>query len=165
MECVKCGTKTVNPKFCSRSCAAQVTGIGRRQHGNPPALCKQCGNKGWSYKSIYCSRACERIFETKEQDKFFLSGTFSGSSGTLRKILLRLRGHRCEQCDLEIWLEQKIPLDVDHIDGNSENNASTNVRLLCKNCHALTPTFGSKNLGNGRSKRRAYRKLHPEHSV
>ncbi len=44
----------------------------------------------------------------------------------------------------------KSPLEIDHIDGNSENNQEDNLVLLCPNCHALTPTYKNKNLGNGR---------------
>jgi len=31
---------------------------------------------------------------------------------------------------------------VNHIDGNKENNHLSNVRILCPNCHSLTPTYG-----------------------
>jgi HNH endonuclease len=45
----------------------------------------------------------------------------------------------------------KSPLQIDHIDGNWQNNAPHNLRLICPNCHALTETFGSLNkTGNGR---------------
>jgi hypothetical protein len=44
----------------------------------------------------------------------------------------------------------KVPLEVDHIDGNWNNHRPEYVRLLCPNCHALTPTFKGLNRGNGR---------------
>jgi len=37
-----------------------------------------------------------------------------------------------------------IPLELDHIDGCRSNNQLQNLRLLCPNCHALTPTYRSK---------------------
>lgn len=57
-------------------------------------------------------------------------------------------------CGLEKWQGKNIPLEVDHIDGNHENNKLTNLKLLCCNCHALTPTYRIKNKGNGRHCRR-----------
>lgn len=48
----------------------------------------------------------------------------------------------------------QIPLEVEHKDGNSENNSLINLCLLCPNCHAQTPTYKSKNKGNGRHSRR-----------
>ena len=49
----------------------------------------------------------------------------------------------------------RIPLEVDHIDGNADNNLEHNLRLICPNCHALTATYKGANKGNGRHKRRA----------
>lgn len=48
----------------------------------------------------------------------------------------------------------KIPLEVEHIDGNSENNKEENLTLLCPNCHSLTKTYKGANKGNGRFNRR-----------
>jgi hypothetical protein len=47
-----------------------------------------------------------------------------------------------------------IPLEIDHIDGNAENNKEDNLRMLCPNCHALTPSFRNLNRGAGREWRR-----------
>lgn len=69
------------------------------------------------------------------------------SSGTRKHFLIRERGRRCEICKFEMWMGQPIPLTLDHIDGNSINDVKDNLRLLCPNCHAQTPTFCGKNVG------------------
>ena len=51
----------------------------------------------------------------------------------------------CSSCSLVKWLSGKIPLELDHIDGDNSNNELSNLRLLCPNCHALTDTYRGKN--------------------
>lgn len=77
----------------------------------------------------------------------------TASARSLRTHLL-LTDKRCHICSLECWLEKPIALELDHIDGNANNNILANVRLLCPNCHAQTPTYKNKNKGNGRHARR-----------
>ena len=54
--------------------------------------------------------------------------------------------YRCSKCDLDdCWHNQKLVLQIDHIDGDPMNNERNNVRFLCPNCHSQTETFGAKN--------------------
>lgn len=47
-----------------------------------------------------------------------------------------------------------MPLVLDHVDGDSTNGKLDNLRVICNNCDALTPTYKSKNIGKGRAFRR-----------
>lgn len=65
---------------------------------------------------------------------------------------------KCSKCG---WGEENpfshtIPLEVEHIDGNFQNNREDNLTLLCPNCHSLTPTYKGANKGNGRKDREKY---------
>ncbi len=41
----------------------------------------------------------------------------------------------CEHCGFVAL--HPCQLDVDHIDGNSDNNSPDNLQVLCANCHRL----------------------------
>ena len=68
-------------------------------------------------------------------------------SNKLRKRLLRegVLEPKCSSCGEVEWLGRLIPLELDHIDGDKTNNQLDNIRLICPNCHALTPTYRGKN--------------------
>lgn len=66
------------------------------------------------------------------------------SNNAIKKHLISNRGHMCENCSNTQWLGNPIPIELEHIDGNSLNNELTNLKLLCPNCHSLTPTYRRK---------------------
>lgn len=62
----------------------------------------------------------------------------------LKPHLLKKRGHKCENCKKSKWMGKDIPLEVDHVNGDRTDNRENNLKLLCCNCHALTPTWRNK---------------------
>ncbi len=75
-----------------------------------------------------------------------------GGIGNHKAVLIQTRGHRCEGCGLEEWQGHKIPLELEHTDGDNKNNTKENLKLLCCNCHALTPTWRGRNINSGKMK-------------
>lgn len=74
----------------------------------------------------------------------YQKGSSVKSHQGLRDLIL-LRGRKCEQCGLTEWQGKEIPLEMHHIDGDHFNSDLSNLVLLCRNCHALTDNYGSKN--------------------
>lgn len=63
-----------------------------------------------------------------------------------RLIEAGLMTRTCSCCRLSKWLGEQIPLELDHINGVHDDNRLGNLRLLCPNCHSLTPTYRGRNV-------------------
>lgn len=118
--------------------------------------CRHCGDplKGRAKRNnIYCDEICNNLYK-KEMTKGKIKNGEKVHPQTLRKHIIDERGHKCSCCGLSEWMGQEIPLELDHIDGDSTYNFSINLRLLCPNCHAQTDTYKGRNIGKGRASRR-----------
>ena len=72
----------------------------------------------------------------------------SSSHSYLRKRMVEegLIEEKCYVCDLKYWMGKKIPLELDHINGDRTDNRKENLRSICPNCHAQTDTYKGKNI-------------------
>lgn len=66
----------------------------------------------------------------------------------LKKRLLRA-GIKKEACELCGWskrsVDGRIPVELDHVNGNRMDNRLENLRIVCPNCHSLQLTHRSLN--------------------
>ena len=57
-----------------------------------------------------------------------------------------LKSPKCELCGWsQLSKDGRIPLELDHINGDNRDNRIDNLRILCPNCHSLQPTHRGKN--------------------
>lgn len=78
-------------------------------------------------------------------EEFFVHGDFKRATKN-RLFQEGLKEKKCEWCELTEWRGQPISLELDHIDGDKTNNTLSNLRILCPNCHAQTPTYRGRNI-------------------
>jgi hypothetical protein len=131
-------------------------------------FCKSC-NSVLPTKRVYCSNKCQADFVYKTYIQQWKLGKVEGDRGInaknisqhIRRYILEKFSNKCARCG---WNKTNpysgnIPLEIEHIDGDSSNNTEPNLILLCPNCHALTNSYKNANKGKGRTWRRLkYRK-------
>jgi hypothetical protein len=140
-------------------------------------LCINCNEKAFvdsQSKGKYCSHKCQHEYQSKQYIERWLMGLETGNqfdtkvSPTVRRYLIELYGNKCQLCE---WnkihpVTGKVPIQIDHIDGDATNSQLNNLQLLCPNCHSLTSTYGALNKGNGkRYNRKEWQRIIPESKV
>lgn len=145
-----------NNTFCNQSCAAKVNNVVvvKKKSETPYPTCVMCGGKCSTRKSKFCSTQCDIQYRKLVQKKRIESGEVTRHNA-IRKYLINIRGPKCESCGWDKINPKsgKCPIEMEHIDGNHNNNAFSNLKLLCPNCHSLTPTYKGLNRGHGRHER------------
>jgi len=169
-HCRNCGhelTSKYQQKFCSHSCSAKISNK-KRMHteetrkkisitlggkGNITAkVCLFCGielNRNCKFCSIKCQHKFGQKIRWQNWERVGQADT--NNSPTLRNYLIYKFGYKCSICNIETWNNEKVPLVLDHIDGNADSRFLNNIRLVCRNCDGLLPTFTGRNVGKGNS--------------
>lgn len=85
-----------------------------------------------------CGNLCKPNGYTRDGKRKFKS--YCNSCGRKRhwggaRPYTKFRKDECGRCGFEP--EHLCQLDIDHIDGNHDNNDPTNLQTLCANCHRL----------------------------
>jgi endogenous inhibitor of DNA gyrase (YacG/DUF329 family) len=175
ITCLECNINfqskiSENRKFCSQSCSASFNNkkrikdeynLNTKKRIRISKLCKQIGiciccdkeihkNNGNDVRK-YCNSKCQPSYQREIK-----VNNNTASSRTLKLYLIEKYGNCCMECG---WNKKNpitgnVPIELELIDGNSENNKLDNLKLLCPNCHSLTPTYKALNLGSGRFNRR-----------
>ena len=125
------------------------------------AICPNCGRTITKRRNRYCRNRCQSECQYRTYIERWQQGLETGRakgfniSNHIRRYMLEKYGEACPRCH---WSERhpitgKVPLTIDHVDGDWQNNVEENLRVLCPNCHALTPNYGMLNKGKGRTGR------------
>ena len=164
-----------NP-FCGSSCAATYNNnLARSPKRKKEGIYRECLNPNCSevfyvissLKDLkkYCNNKCQGTYEWEIQKQAVLEHGVEtlGFAGEYRhqtydRILKRLiieeyphgkSGAACWLCEWETMnpFTNKIPTQLNHIDGNPLNNTISNLEIVCPNCHSLGEFFGSRGKG------------------
>lgn len=115
-----------------------------------------------SQVNTYCSNVClQRNIYNKYVDRW-LNGDELGYGGKtcdmshhIYRYMRDTFGTACSVCG---W-DEKHPVDgsvlteIDHVDGDAKNCSLSNLKILCPNCHSMTPTFRARNSKSSRTRK------------
>jgi predicted nucleic acid-binding Zn ribbon protein len=155
-KCLNCNEaveykKKRENKFCSKKCADTFNAVKRIKN----KTCLVCENQIKKGASKYCSFKCQQTYLFNQRVENWIKGEYETKTRDFfKRYLTENQGYKCSCCSIIEWNNKAIVLEIDHIDGNSENNRPENLRFICPNCHSQTDTYKGKNVGNGRHYRR-----------
>jgi Zn finger protein HypA/HybF involved in hydrogenase expression len=93
-----------------------------------------------------------RVFESKRvslqqaTEKYFIKNGKSQRQFLIKLIKrYNLINIICNECGIkDYWNNKKLSLQLDHVNGDGNDNRLENLRFLCPNCHSQTDTFAGK---------------------
>ena len=168
VDCLNCNESfesliSENRKFCCHSCSATYLNSKRPKKIYKIFECRNCKKQKpipeYLKNKIFCSKKCHREEEYNSNISRWKSGELLGYTGKtksltnwLRKYLLEKYNNSCVKCG---WnelhpVDNKPLVEINHIDGNAENNLEDNLEILCPNCHSMTYNFRARNKSSTR---------------
>jgi len=163
MNCEKCGKECASGRFCSVGCRNS------RVFSEESKQKKREGYERW-LQALQAEPEKYAEFKKSQAENGVLNGKRKGPSKSYirtkpvvrvkkidgrsweergldgkRKMVIEEQGGQCNRCSLNEWLGNPLTLEIDHKDGNHQNNLRGNLEALCPNCHSLTPTWRGRN--------------------
>lgn len=91
-----------------------------------------------------------KVLNTKRKmsdDEFFVKGVYRNNTQAKKRLIQSGSIEQCAECgNTGEYNNKPLSLQLDHINGDSQDHRRDNLRFLCPNCHSQTKTFSGKNI-------------------
>lgn len=109
---------------------------------------RQCRERFGFFPQAWAKARVRGEIKTRSREKPIEAVLASRSARWTKKLKLLRDGileNRCETCGISEWRGKPLAIQIDHINGISDDWRIENLRMLCPNCHSQTHTFGGRN--------------------
>jgi len=138
--------KTKN-NFCCLSHAALYN---NKTRPKKIRICSDCDNPTIDYRHKKCPNCSKNRTFIPSHILLAQNSKFSKQTVRHRIIKHELLVYCCTECGLKsAWNNKPLTLQLDHINGISNDNRLDNLRFLCPNCHSQTQTWCGRKSGSG----------------
>lgn len=152
MKCKKCGIEFIPTKgllnYCSLKCRnSRQWSIADKRNKSNAAIVYYNSDRFHNTPRIPipANIMAERIEKSKRMwaDKLLAINfeDIGTNSQRIRKRISLEQFGKCNNCQLDTWLDKPLVLELHHKDGNTTNLSRQNLECLCPNCHSITDTW------------------------
>lgn len=131
-------------KFCSRKCANSRIHNQETKDKISESLSGRISTRSNLPEDMESWRASIRATRLKK----YINTPFEklGMENRRRRVFEE-QNYCCanKECGISEWFGKKISLELEHRDGNNQNNVRDNLEGLCPNCHSNTDTWRGRN--------------------
>ena len=137
--------RTIVANSFSYSDCLRALGLGTSGGSSTDVLKKRIKELGCSTEHFNGHRS-GAIRNRMSLEEILVENSTYVSTVSLKKRLLdaNLLEYKCSKCGISNWNNEPLTLQLDHINGNHNDNRIENLRLLCPNCHSQTNTYAGK---------------------
>lgn len=133
-------------KYCNRSCANK-----RERSEEVKQKISLSSQKERESRSVELKKEIKRKVKSRWDAKILERPFETLTFERLKRRIVLEQDHTCNKCKLKEWLGEQITLELEHKDGNNQNNERENLECLCPNCHSLTLTWKGRNKRNNKN--------------
>ena len=143
MICKNCNKEFIPTKGLVHYCSIKCVHARKLSEESKDKIRRKLVGRKYSKERIASALLKQRL----SYEKRLLEVDFSSLKwDRINKRIILEQEKKCNKCGLSEWMGLPIALELEHKDGNHQNNSHDNLEALCPNCHSQTKTWRGRNM-------------------